>query len=110
MFYFYVFYKSYNNIQKSLSIHEISEPWRCMCQFWNKNQLSSDFRNQLTEILEKYLYFYILILKCYHTAIQYLDNVTLSLVVTPKHDKKLIMLGFHFVLRKDISVNWFLSP
>ena len=28
-------------------------------------------------------------LKAYHTAIQYLDNITLSLVVTPRHDKKL---------------------
>ena len=30
--------------------------------------------------------FYIVILKCYQTAIQYMSNVTLSLVVTPRHD------------------------
>ena len=41
-----------------------------------------------TETLERYLYFYIVILKCYQTAIQYMGNVTLSLVVTPRHDKK----------------------
>ena len=38
-----------------------------------------------------YLYFYIVILKCYQIAIQYLGNVTLSLVVTPRHDKKQAM-------------------
>ena len=43
-------------------------------------------------MLKSYLYFYIVILKCYQTAIQYLGNVTLSLVVTPRHDKKLAML------------------
>ena len=42
-------------------------------------------------MLKRYLYFYIVILKCYQTAIQYLGNVTLSLVVTPRHDKKLTM-------------------
>ena len=42
-------------------------------------------------MLERYLYFYIVILKCYQTAIQYIVNVTLSLVVTPRHDKKLAM-------------------
>ena len=42
-------------------------------------------------MLERYLYFYIVILKCYQTAIQYIGNVTLSLVVTPRHDKKLDM-------------------
>ena len=42
-------------------------------------------------MLKRYLYFYIVILKCYQTAIQYLGNVTLSLVVTPRHDKKLAM-------------------
>ena len=40
-------------------------------------------------MLKRYLYFYIVILRCYQTAIQYLGNVTLSLVVTPRHDKKL---------------------
>ena len=53
-----------------------------------------------TEILKKYLYFYIVILECYQTAIQYLVNVTLSLVVTPRHDKKLTRLVCNFVLRK----------
>ena len=42
-------------------------------------------------MLKRYLYFYIVILKCYQTAIQYMGNVTLSLVVTPRHDKKLAM-------------------
>ena len=42
-------------------------------------------------MLKRYLYFYIVILKCYQTAIQYLGNVTLSLVVTPRHDKKLAL-------------------
>ena len=40
-------------------------------------------------MLKRYLYFYIVILKCYQTAIQYIVNVTLSFVVTPRHDKKL---------------------
>ena len=40
-------------------------------------------------MLKRYLYFYIVILKCYQTAIQYMGNVTLSLVVTPRHEKKL---------------------
>ena len=43
-------------------------------------------------MLKMYLYFYFVILKCYQTDIQYLGNVTLSLVVTPRHDKKLAML------------------
>ena len=38
-----------------------------------------------------YLYFYIVILKCYQTAIQYKGNNTLSLVVTSSHEKKLAM-------------------
>ena len=42
-----------------------------------------------TEILKNYLYFYIVILKCNQTAIQYLVNITLSLVVTSRNDKKL---------------------
>ena len=42
-------------------------------------------------MLKRYLYFYIVILKCYQTAIQCLGKVTLSLVVTPRHDKKLAM-------------------
>ena len=42
-------------------------------------------------MLKRYIYFYIVILKCYQTAIQYMGNVTLSLVVTPRHDKKLAM-------------------
>ena len=40
---------------------------------------------------KRYLYFYIVILKCYQTAIQYMGNVALSLEVTPRHDKKLAM-------------------
>ena len=42
-------------------------------------------------MLKRYLYFYIVTLKNYHTVMQYLGNVTLSLVVTPRHDKKLAM-------------------
>ena len=42
-------------------------------------------------MLKKYLYFYIVILKCYQTAIQYIGNVTLSLVVTSRHAKKLAL-------------------
>ena len=42
-------------------------------------------------MLKSYLYFYIVILKCYQTAIQYMGNVTLSLVVSPRHGKKLAM-------------------
>ena len=42
-------------------------------------------------MLKRYLYFYIAILKCYQTAFQYMGTVTLSLVVTPRHDKKLAM-------------------
>ena len=42
-------------------------------------------------MLKRYLCFYIVILKCYQTATQYMGNVTLSLVVTPRHDKKLAM-------------------
>ena len=45
-----------------------------MCQFWNW-----------------YRYFYFAILKCYQTAIQYMGIITLSLVVTPRYDKKLVM-------------------
>ena len=44
---------------------------------------------RVTEMLKSYLYFNIVILKCYQTTIQYQDNVTLSLVVTPRHDMKL---------------------
>ena len=42
-------------------------------------------------MLKSYLNFYIVTLKCYLTPIQYLGNVTLSLEVTPRHDKKLAM-------------------
>ena len=44
-------------------------------------------------MLKLYLYFYIVILKCFQTPIQNMDNVTLSfvVVVTPRHDKKLAM-------------------
>ena len=42
-------------------------------------------------MLKRYLYFYIVVLKYYQTAIQYLGNVTLSLVVTPRRGKKLAM-------------------
>ena len=52
-------------------------------------KFSSDFRNQKTEMLKMYLYLYIFILKCYQTAIKYMNNVTLSLVVTSRHDMKL---------------------
>ena len=40
---------------------------------------------------EKVFYVNIVILKCNQIAIQYLVNVTLSLVVTPRHDKTLAM-------------------
>ena len=42
-------------------------------------------------MFKRYLYFYIVILKCYRSAIQYMGNVTLSLVVTPRQDNKLAM-------------------
>ena len=42
-------------------------------------------------MLKRYLYFNIVILKCNQTAIQSLGNVTLSLVVTPRNDKKRAM-------------------
>ena len=42
-------------------------------------------------MLKRYLYFYIVILKRYQTANQYMGNVTLSLVVIPRHDKKLAL-------------------
>ena len=42
-------------------------------------------------MLKRGLYFYIVILKFYQIAIQYMGNVTLSLVVTQRHDKKLDM-------------------
>ena len=42
-----------------------------------------------TQNIEKVFLFYIAVLKPYHTAIQCLDNITLSLVVTQRHDKKL---------------------
>ena len=48
-------------------------------------------------MLKRYLYFYIVIMKCYQTAIQYLGNVTLFLVVTPRHDKKLAMSIYGFM-------------
>ena len=57
--------------------------------------------------MKKYLYFYFVILKCYQTAIQYLGNVTLSLVVSSRHDKKLTRLGYHFVLRKVSALTGF---
>ena len=42
-----------------------------------------------TQNIEKVTLFYIVVLKAYHTAIQYLDNITLSLVATPRQHKKL---------------------
>ena len=42
-------------------------------------------------MLKRYLYFYIVVLKCYQTDKQYMGNVTLSLVVTPRHDTKQAM-------------------
>ena len=39
--------------------------------------------------MEKVSLFNIVVLKAYHTALQNLDNITLSLVVTPRHDMKL---------------------
>ena len=58
-------------------------------------------------MLKRYLYFYIVILKCYQTAIQNLVNVTLSLVVTSRHDKKLSRLGYHVILRKVSALTGF---
>ena len=40
-------------------------------------------------MLKRYLYFCIVILKCYQRAIQYLVNVTLTLEVATRHEKKL---------------------
>ena len=54
-------------------------------------------------MLKRYLYFYIVILKCYQTAIQYLGNVTLSLVVTPRHDKKLVLRISGFMQKHSSS-------
>ena len=58
-------------------------------------------------MLKRYLYSYIVTLKCYQTLIiQYMGNVTLSLAVTPRHDKKLAMPIFG--LRKNtalVSIN-----
>ena len=53
-------------------------------------------------MLKRYLYFYIVILKCYQTAIQYIGNVTLSLVVIPRHDKNLAMHISGFVQKYNI--------
>ena len=36
----------------------------------------------------------IVVLKAYHIVIHYLDNTTLYLVVTPRHDKKLLHIGY----------------
>ena len=44
-----------------------------------------------TQKFEKISLFYIVVLRAFHTAIQYLNNITLSLVVTPRHDKKLTL-------------------
>ena len=41
--------------------------------------------------MKRYLYFYIVLLKSYQTAIQYMGKVTLCLEVTPRHDKTLAM-------------------
>ena len=64
-----------------------------MCPFWNQNSIKFCRLSQSvkTEMLKRYIDFYIVILKCYQTAIQYLGNVTLSLIVTPRHDTKLAM-------------------
>ena len=56
-------------------------------------------------MLERYLYFYSVILKCYQTAIQYLGNVILSLVVTPRHDKKLAMHISVFYKKKNAALD-----
>ena len=40
-------------------------------------------------MLKRYLYFYIVILKFYRTGTQHLGKVSLSLVVTPRHEKNL---------------------
>ena len=44
-------------------------------------------------MLKRFRYFYLrfAILQCCQTAIQYMGNITLSLVVTPRYDKKLVM-------------------
>ena len=54
-----------------------------------------------------FTFIFFVILKCYQTAIQYLGNVTLSLVVTSRYDKKLTRLGYHFVLRKVSALTGF---
>ena len=58
-------------------------------------------------ILKQYLYFFIVILKCYQTAFQYLGNVTLSLVDISRHDKNFNRLGCHFVLRTVSALTGF---
>ena len=56
-----------------------------MCQFWNQNSVKFCFSQSEDQVSV----FYIAILKCYQTAIQYMG--TLFLVVTPRHDNKLAM-------------------
>ena len=61
-----------------------------MCPFWNQNSVKFWLSQSVDRNVEK-VSFYIVILKCYQIAIQYMGNVTLSLVATPRHDKKLAM-------------------
>ena len=65
MFYFYVFYRVYTNIKKRYGLvvypfmDFLGHGVACV-SFGTKNQYSSDFRNQLIEILKKYLIFTLL--------------------------------------------------
>ena len=67
-----------------LSIYGFSGPWRCMCKFWNQKSLKFGLSQSADRMLKTYLYLYIVILKSYQTAIQYMGNVTLSFI--KRHD------------------------
>ena len=60
-----------------------------MYQFCSQKSVKFWLSQSVHRNIEKVSLFYIVVLKSYHTAIQYLDNTSLSLEVTPKHDKKL---------------------
>ena len=54
-------------------------------------------------MLKRYLYFYIVILKYCQTATQYMGKITLTLVVTQRHDKKLAMPISGFMQNKALD-------
>ena len=55
-----------------------------MCQFWNQNSVKLRLSQSVHINVEKESLFYIVFLKCYQTAIQYMGNVTLSLAIIPR--------------------------